>query len=427
MKIKWINHAGFLLESGNVKLVTDPWMEGTAFDNGWKLLSPTLFSYNDFETVTHIWFSHEHPDHFSPANIKKIPAHFRASITVFYQTTDDKKVVEFCRKAGFKQVIELPPSKWFVVNADFKVMNQNDRDGDSWLAINTEGVSILNLNDVVSYQSDVELSRLKRQIGDIDVLLTQFSYANWVGNRADTDFRKQCAKEKYTAAANQIRVLKPSYVIPFASYVWFCHVENYYMNHEANKVGDFHGWLNAQNVTSVVLYQNDEWTIGQPYDSENAIERYNTDYKKIENQPDLIPTQTVELDELKKLATKYVASISTKNSFVIKQKLKNPALIYLTDLQKTVQLSLNGLRDAAQNTEGVDISLTSAALAYCFKFEWGGATLTVNGRFEKPKHGNFNNIENYFYVANLNNMGKSYSLSRIAQNAGRRLREKLNV
>ena len=169
MKIKWINHAGFLLESGNIKLISDPWIEGTAFDNGWKLLSPTLFDYNDFENVTHIWFSHEHPDHFSPANIKKIPLQFRAKITVIYQTTDDKKVVEFCRKAEFKEVIELPPSKWFALDTDFKVMNQNDRDGDSWLAIDTEGVSILNLNDVVSYQSDLELNRLKNQIGKIDV------------------------------------------------------------------------------------------------------------------------------------------------------------------------------------------------------------------------------------------------------------------
>ena len=427
MKIKWINHAGFLLESGNIKLVSDPWIEGTAFDNGWKLLSPTLFDYNDFEDVTHIWFSHEHPDHFSPANIKKIPPPFRAKITVIYQTTDDKKVVEFCRKADFKEIIELPPSKWFALDTDFKVMNQNDRDGDSWLAINTEGVSILNLNDVVSYQSDLELKRLKQQIGDIDILLTQFSYANWVGNQADTDYREQCAKEKYTATDNQIRIFKPRYVIPFASYVWFCHEENYYMNHEANKIGDFHQWLKGKDVTSIVMYPNDEWTVGQPFDADKAIEKYNKHYIEVDNKTDLIHTQSVDMDTLKALATKYVARISSKNGWVIKQKLKNPALIYLTDDQKTFQLTLEGLKEIVVPSNECDIVLTSAALAYCFKFEWGGATLTVNGRFEKPKKGNFTHIENYFYIANLNNMGKSYSLMRIAQNATRRLREKMNV
>ena len=427
MKIKWINHAGFLLESGNIKLVSDPWIEGTAFDNGWKLLSPTLFDYNDFENVTHIWFSHEHPDHFSPANIKKIPLQFRAKITVIYQTTDDKKVVEFCRKVEFKEVIELPPSKWFALDTDFKVMNQNDRDGDSWLAIDTEGVSILNLNDVVSYQSDLELNRLKNQIGKIDILLTQFSYANWVGNQADTDYRKQCAKEKYIAAENQIRIFKPRYVIPFASFVWFCHEENYYMNHEANKIGDFHQWLKGQDVSSIVLYPNDVWTVGEPFDPEKAIQMYNQNYIDVENKTDLIHAESVDIETLKELAAKYIQRISSKNSLIIKQKLKKRALIYLTNWQKAFQLTLGGMREINKNIEDCDISLSSAALAYCFKFEWGGATLTVNGRFEKPKNGNFGHIENYFYIANLNNMGKSYSISRIIQNAKRRLREKLNV
>lgn len=427
MKIKWINHAGFLLESGNVKLVTDPWMEGTAFDNGWKLLSPTLFSYNDFENVTHIWFSHEHPDHFSPANVKKIPPHFRAKITVLYQTTDDKKVVKFCQDAGFKQVIELPPSVWFTVDTDFKVMNQNDRDGDSWLAIHAEGTRLLNLNDVVSYQSDVELKRLKSLVGDIDILFTQFSYASWVGNRADKASRKKCADEKYVATENQIRILQPQYVVPFASFVWFCHEENYYINDSANKIGDFHQWLKGKNVTSIVMYPNDEWTIGQPLDSETAVARYNADYAKIENHPDLIKTQSIEIEELKTMAAKYIERIMRKNGFVIKQKLKTPASIYLTDYQKAMQLTLDGMSEVPKKMEDCDIALTSVALAYCFKFEWGGATLTVNGRFEKPEHGNFTHIENYFYIANLNNMGKSYSMSRIVKNATRRLREKLNV
>jgi hypothetical protein len=83
------------------------------------------------------------------------------------------------------------------------------------------------------------------------------------------------------------------------------------------------------------------------------------------------------------------------------------------------------MSEVSKNMEDCDIALTSVALAYCFKFEWGGATLTVNGRFEKPKNGNFTHIENYFYIANLNNMGKSYSMSRVVKNATRRFREKL--
>ena len=39
MLLKFINHAGVLLEGSRVKLLMDPWTEGSAFNNGWDLLS----------------------------------------------------------------------------------------------------------------------------------------------------------------------------------------------------------------------------------------------------------------------------------------------------------------------------------------------------------------------------------------------------
>jgi UDP-MurNAc hydroxylase len=425
MTIKWINHAGFLLESGAIKMVSDPWIEGTAFDNGWKLLAPTAFTYADFENVTHIWFSHEHPDHFSPPNIKKIPPSVRSQITVLYQTTEDKKIVKFCKDTGFKDVLELPPSQWFTVGEDFKVMNQNDKDGDSWLAIQAEGKCLLNLNDVVAYRTDAQLTILKQQIGVIDVLFTQFSYANWVGNRADTVYRQACADEKMKAIEDQLRIFQPHYLVPFASYVWFCHTENYFVNDKANKIGDVHHWLRDKKVESIVLYPNDEWVVGQPHDSEIAINRYNIHYQEIEQSPELITSKNLELKALKDLAAKYVEQISLKNAAITKLKLKNPAKIYLTDLKQTVDLSLNGMTETKDKLEDCDIAVSSAALGYCLKFDWGGGTLGINARFEKPKNGNYTNIENYFYIANLNNMGQRYSISRILKNGLRRLNEKV--
>lgn len=427
MTIKWINHAGFLLESGQIKLVCDPWIEGTAFDNGWKLLSPTLFSYDDFKNVTHIWFSHEHPDHFSPPNIKKIPPQYRSQITVLYQTTDDKKIVKFCRDAGFKAIIELPPSQWFTVADDFLVMNQNDKDGDSWLAIRAEGLSLLNLNDVVAYRTDAQLTSLNKLIGGIDVLFTQFSYANWVGNPSDVAYRQTCADEKIKAIEDQIRIFQPRFVVPFASYVWFCHVENYYVNDCANKIGDIHTWLLSQDVESIVMYPNDEWTIGQTYDSEKAVNRYNADYKKIEENPELLNSKSIDFETLKASASKYVEQISKKNGNIIKWKLKKPAKIYLTDINQPVRLTLKGMTESNDWIDDCDIAVSSAALGYCLKFDWGGGTLNVNSRFEKPKNGDFINIENYFYIANLNNMGQNYTIKRIIENGLRRLKGKLNV
>jgi UDP-MurNAc hydroxylase len=92
MLIRWVNHASFLLETGKIKLICDPWIEGTAFNNGWRLVSPTKFAYQDFAVVTHIWFSHEHPDHFSPSNLRSIPEEFRRRITVLFHRTKGQAV-----------------------------------------------------------------------------------------------------------------------------------------------------------------------------------------------------------------------------------------------------------------------------------------------------------------------------------------------
>jgi hypothetical protein len=101
MLMRWVNHASFLLETGKIKLICNPWIEGTAFNNGWRLVSPTKCACQDFAGVTHIWFSHEHPDHFSPSNLHSIPEEFRRRITVLFRRTEDKRSIKVCAAMGF--------------------------------------------------------------------------------------------------------------------------------------------------------------------------------------------------------------------------------------------------------------------------------------------------------------------------------------
>src|SRR5262249_60041968 len=104
VRIEFVNHAAVIIHAGDVHLLSDPWLEGTVFNNSWSHLTETRFRFEDFKNITHLWFSHEHPDHFSPPNLRKIPAPDRARITVLYKTTRDRKVVNFCRELGFKQM-----------------------------------------------------------------------------------------------------------------------------------------------------------------------------------------------------------------------------------------------------------------------------------------------------------------------------------
>lgn len=139
--LTWVNHASVVVESRDVRLITDPWLEGTVFNNGWKLLSPTRLRYEDFAGITHIWFSHEHPDHFAPANLRRIPEEDRRRIKVLYHETRDRRLIDVCKGFGF-EVRELPEGKPVSIAPDFRLLCRPQHLGDSWMAIFAEGQTI---------------------------------------------------------------------------------------------------------------------------------------------------------------------------------------------------------------------------------------------------------------------------------------------
>ncbi len=427
MKISWINHAGFIVESGNVVLACDPWIEGEIFHDGWRLLAKSKFTYEDFSKVTHIWFSHEHPDHFNPVNIKKIPAEIRKNITVLYQITNDKKIIDFCKKLNFN-VVELPSLKWYELNPNFKLINQNDRFGDSWLGVVADGKTLLNMNDVISFTTKAELNSIAKHFTSIDVLFTQFSYASFAGNKDELEKRKKVALDKLLYMKFQCDFFKPKFVVPFASFVDFCKSSNFYANEGANTIEDVSAFI-LKNIEAipVIFYPGDQWFFGQQHSNIEAIEKYKIDQNNFLSAPNLITSKIIPFQELKGLANEFLDRIkSAHNSILLKHKLKNPCNLFIEDLKITCRLNLKGLEiiDSIQE-DSCDIVLNSESLAYCFKFNWGGDTLNINACFQVPKKGNINNFKNYFYFSQLLNLGKRYNFSVVVKNVFSKLLKRL--
>src|SRR5262245_18532871 len=235
MHIEFVNHSSFITSSGGVSLLCDPWIEGTAFNDGWALISPTQFSYQDFARVTHLWFSHEHPDHFSPANLRRIPEALRKRICVLYQETLDRKVVDYCTKLGLGEVRELPLEQWLPLGPDFSVLCQSAPHGDSWMAVRAGGKTLLNLNDC-AILSPAEAQPVRDAVGPVDARATQFSLSAWEGNPEEVDRRRAAARTMLERCLFHAQFFGARQLIPFASYVWFCHEENFCINAEHNRV-----------------------------------------------------------------------------------------------------------------------------------------------------------------------------------------------
>ncbi|PZE21137.1 MBL fold metallo-hydrolase [Paenibacillus xerothermodurans] len=411
MRIEWVNHASFILAASNITMISDPWLDGTVFDNGWALLSDTKFKYEDFSRITHIWFSHEHPDHFNPPNLKQIPAAYRSKITVIFQETKDKKVVQYCENVLGFNVVELKQDQWYRLSSDMEIMCCPVY-GDSWLAVKTNDVSILNLNDCVLTE-DEAIRGIKNQVGHIDVLLTQFSFAKWVGNKNDTVSRKKHANEKLDTLRKQVRLLQPEFVIPFASYIWFCHADNYYMNADVNRIEDVYNTvLNDKLAAPVVMYPGDIWHLGKQYNSAESIAKYNVDYQRVLTSPTLVFSQRVDINDLLSDAKRFAHALLTANKKdVVEYLLDEPAAVYLTDYKQALLFSLKtGLTETSIPAAHCDVALSSEALHYCFQFLWGGDTLNINGRFQIPEHGAYVKFRKFFVVSNLNNRAVDFDL-----------------
>ena len=182
--ITFVNHASVIFSHKNIRLITDPWLFGPAFNNGWKLLSPSKFDISDFDNITHIWFSHEHPDHFNIQVLNAIPENIRKKITILFQNTLDHRVAKKCEQLNFKQVIEMKPTEYISLNDEFKIKCVPNGTYDSWFYAKIGDKKILNINDCM-VDSNSQSKIVKKMIGDVDILLTQFGYASWVGNPED--------------------------------------------------------------------------------------------------------------------------------------------------------------------------------------------------------------------------------------------------
>jgi len=418
MQLEFVGHASVLLRRDPVHLLCDPWLDGAVFDNGWALLSAPVFRPEDFASVTHLWFSHEHPDHFNVRTLNMIPEPLRARITVLFHASADRKVVKHCEKMGFGKIIELEPGQWLSLAPGFDIRCDiwHDSDGDdSWLLVRTPEGTLLNLNDCMVVTEE-QLATLRASTGDVDVLLTQFSISSWDGNAEELDRRKAGAQAMLDKLVRQTRGLHAKHVVPFASFVWFCHAENAYMNAAIRPVSDAADMLLTQtDAQPVVLYPGDSWTVGETHDSSAAIARYAADFASLPARTPQAST-SADLPTLQQAAERFGKAVKQDRSRLrlrlhaarinARQQLRvpgrspllnavaavsdelmlrvRPARIWLTDHKISLEYSLlYDLQPVSYAREECDIELSSAALLFAFKFLWGGETLQINGRFNE--------------------------------------------
>lgn len=379
MKVTMISHASVLVEDGPIAILTDPWFMGEVFNESWSLLCEPALTPDTIQGITHIWISHEHPDHLHFPTLRAIPEEQKSSITLLYQEHFSPRVLTAIKAMGFSRVVELPDSRWVDVGNGASVMCYKVGMIDSLLAIRSGGITVLNMNDCVL--DPIYDRSLARYIGPVDVLLTQFSIAKWEGNPGDTEVG--AADELIARMRLYIETFKPEVTIPFASFVYFSHEENRHMNAWINTPDRISKQLADAPTQLQFLYNVDSWSSQHGFRlNGNPLDHYRADFQKICGLP-YRSHPSYPLDELISLGQSLVDEVRASfPGFWLRW--TAPIYFYLHDLDAVVRFDLRGSTvEADHRSKGeCDLSLHSQALWYAFKFHWGFGTLGISGRYE---------------------------------------------
>lgn len=411
--LEFVNHSSIILSHKGISLGMDPWIEGSVFNKSWDLLVSTPSkSIENLSTCDYIWFSHEHPDHFNPPNLKI----FSDKNTFLFQKTLDGRVVNYLSKIS-KNVRELAFDCKLKIGEDFKVQIIPFQYLDSMLVIELNNKKILNLNDC-DIKNDKQLEIIKKFTGDIDILLVQFSYAIGKSNKNNNKEREIWAQNILNRLNHKIKYLKPKTVIPFASFCFFSQFDNFYLNDSINKIGPTIDFLkkNNPNTEFLCFYPGDKWRIGDNWDNANSILKYEKIYNSIKPNNkiiDIIDDSTL-ISSSKKFINKTLANNNLFKIFNFLNSKYYRIFFKTTDSDKTFYFDFNNgltLRNLKNDSEPF-CELTSSSLNQLFNSGYGYDALIIGGRFEANNLGikcldkifkfQAKNYENIYY--NFNNL-----------------------
>ena len=414
MKIQFFNHACFSVEHQNEVLICDPYLDGTAFNNGWDLIiNDIVFEFN-YEKNNFIYFSHEHPDHFSISFLKSISQELRSNIKIIYQTTKSGRVASFLSSIGY-DVIEVPNKAQFKMNKEFSITIGQVPFYDSWAIINVNGYKIVNANDCI-IEAPYRAKEINKLSQGCDVLFTQFSYANWVeGGSASLEARQQLAEEKLRRIQIQVSALSPRFVVPFASMVRFCHEENKYMNDCINTPTDAVEFINDQTSANAFLMKPYEiWNGTDSKENNEAIKFWENAYSNAMKRKLVKIISTVDEYKLMQASQSMITRVKSVNNwffiFILSRLHILPKLtMYISDLDENYSFSWHkGFKKLDDGP--FDIKLSSESVFFLFSFDFGVDTLNVNARFEGTLLSKKKLIRCFSPLA-LNNTGRYISLS----------------
>jgi hypothetical protein len=409
--LRFLNHSCIELVTPNTTILCDPWFTGSAFSDGWSLLHDNSHDINNL-SFDYIWISHEHPDHFSIPTINTL----KKSKNFLFQKTKDQKVKKFLESKGHN-VIELINKKLTKVG-DLEIAIITCDSYDSILIAKfPNGIVVVNINDARVDQNDFVKFEIKPFIKqlygerEIDLLAFQYSYANWAGNKSDKKIalHQQELVDKKNKYA--IKELKPKFIMPFASFVYYSHEENFYWNgndwlNHIDKVFNVNNQMILPNINQKILLENS--ISRDELQKSNEIAKKFWD-SKIKNIKPLTSTKSIPNEILRNQYDYFIDKLHDNNQLFKKIETKEDFIISLRifDLKKVISIGLfKNFFKLHDEEEKINITaeISSETFSFLLKSAYGRGTITINGRIQF-NYDYAHRFFLFFFIFYANNLG----------------------
>ncbi len=240
MKITYLGHAGFLVETARAIIIMDAWLSPYgAFDAAWfqfpcnhHLLELVREKLQTQGKEKYIYISHEHKDHFCQWTLEQLDSEDFTFV-----------IPKFRRPVLYDLIQKIPCKKILLCESDTRIdipdgylkiyAEDSELNRDSGILVSAEGKRFLNINDCKIHD---RLARIRMDEGKINAFAAQFSGATWHPICYDYDektYQRISRKKmfsKFEATARAIEAVQPEVFLPSAGPPCFLDPQLFHIN-----------------------------------------------------------------------------------------------------------------------------------------------------------------------------------------------------
>ena len=373
MKITLVSHASLLIETRGITILTDPWYEGRIYHDAWELCPPPP-QLPDFSRLGALFISHGHPDHLEPRTLARIREARGPDLPVFVARFPENTLKPALEELGFRNITEMHPGVRFEAFPGVFFFSQQFRLDDALLVVEGDE-TLININDCPLR------GRVLRDLAQrfrADYVTAQFAiaqgYPYCYENAVEADFTRDDLIARFDSFG---QVLQPRHLIPFASFVRFCHADNAHMNAHRTSLEELRAKCRSPLT---ILYPGDHIERGVPAASPANREHYETAQRSTEAVTACAPVPEARLEQA---VHAFLEGMARRVPRTVWRRFPDCALIPTNGTHGFVIRNGRATRLPVGLLGGIPIRYTipPEVLHECLRFPWGWEDLSIGARF----------------------------------------------